>query len=67
MYRRLTAVCLALLSLSAAAHCVKTGTVCVEAGGTRLVDGIPVTRDCWSEPLLSKINPAMGFRTHTDF
>lgn len=34
---------------AAAGECVKTGTVCVEAGGTRLVDGIPVTRDCWSE------------------
>ena len=45
----MTAVCLIVLSVSAAAHCVKTGTVCVEAGGTRLVDGIPVTRDCWSE------------------
>ena len=45
----MTAVCLALVSVSAAAHCIRTGTVCVEAGGTRLVDGIPVTRDCWSE------------------
>lgn len=49
MYRRMTAVCLALLSVSAAAHCVKTGSVCTEGGGTRLVDGIPVTRECWSE------------------
>ena len=29
-------------------NCVVTGRVCVEAGGTRLVDGVPVTRDCWS-------------------
>lgn len=29
-------------------NCIATGKVCVEAGGTRLVDGIPVTRDCWS-------------------
>ena len=29
-------------------NCVVTGCVCVEAGGTRLVDGVPVTRDCWS-------------------
>lgn len=49
MYRRMTAVCLALLSVSAAAHCVKTGSVCTEGGATRLVDGIPVTRECWSE------------------
>ena len=33
---------------AAADNCVKTGTVCVESGGTRLVDGIPVTRDCWA-------------------
>ncbi len=36
-------------ALPAAAQCVKTDTVCVEAGGTRLVNGVPVTRDCWSE------------------
>ena len=28
--------------------CVVTGKVCVEPGETRLVDGVPVTRDCWS-------------------
>ena len=28
--------------------CIVTGRVCVEEGGTRLIDGVPVTRDCWS-------------------
>lgn len=29
-------------------ECVVTSRVCVEPGETRLVDGVPVTRDCWS-------------------
>ena len=29
-------------------NCIVTGRVCVEEGGTRLIDGVPVTRDCWS-------------------
>lgn len=29
-------------------NCIITGRVCVEEGGTRLIDGVPVTRDCWS-------------------
>jgi conjugal transfer mating pair stabilization protein TraN len=28
--------------------CTKTGSVCVEAGGTRIVNGLPVTKDCWA-------------------
>lgn len=29
-------------------NCVVTSRVCVEAGGTRIIDGVAVTRDCWS-------------------
>ena len=29
-------------------RCIVTASVCVEAGGTRIVDGIAVTRDCWA-------------------
>lgn len=45
----LTGAALALLSLSAAAqNCFVSARTCVEAGGTRLVNGVPVTRDCWA-------------------
>ena len=27
--------------------CIPTAEVCVEAGGTRYIDGVAVTRDCW--------------------
>ena len=48
-----SAIVLGLLlcgSLSAAEgeNCIVTSKVCVEEGETRLVDGIAVTRDCWS-------------------
>lgn len=29
-------------------NCIRTADVCVEAGGTRLVNGVAVTRDCWA-------------------
>lgn len=29
-------------------ECIVTASVCVEPGGTRIVDGIAVTRDCWA-------------------
>lgn len=28
-------------------QCQKTGSVCVEPGGTREINGLPVTKDCW--------------------
>lgn len=28
-------------------HCQKTGSVCVEPGGTRNINGLDVTKDCW--------------------
>ena len=42
------ALILAGVAFSAAAECMKTGSVCVEPGGTRIVNGIPVTRECWA-------------------
>lgn len=47
----LACVCLMSLPVWAdeAAFCVKTESVCTEPGGTRLINGIPVTRDCWVE------------------
>lgn len=45
----------AIVALSAAQpapaaeeNCVVASRACVEAGGTRWIDGVPVTRDCWS-------------------
>ena len=29
-------------------RCIVTDSVCVEAGGTRYVEGVAVTRDCWA-------------------
>lgn len=29
-------------------NCIRTADVCVEAGGTRLINGVAVTRDCWA-------------------
>lgn len=36
-----------LYSRQASAACVKDSEVCVEPAETRLVNGLPVTRDCW--------------------
>ena len=33
-------------------RCIVTASVCVEAGGTRIVNGIAVTRDCWGGIIL---------------
>ena len=32
----------------ASAECVVTERTCTEPGGTRVVNGVPVTRDCWA-------------------
>ena len=29
-------------------NCITTQKICVEEGGTRVINGIPVTRDCWA-------------------
>ena len=46
----LMSLCVVLCSAgnpSFAAECRKVNTVCAEAGGTRSIGGVDVTRDCW--------------------
>jgi conjugal transfer mating pair stabilization protein TraN len=46
----LLSICIVLCSAgipSFAAECRKVNTVCAEAGGTRNIGGVDVTRDCW--------------------
>ena len=34
-------------SIATAAECIKTASICVEGSETRLIDDVPVTKDCW--------------------
>lgn len=37
--------------LEASDTCRKTAEVCTEAGGTKIVNGVPVTKDCWASEI----------------
>lgn len=40
-------MCLILCMTTSFAGCLVTSQTCIDPGATRIIDGIPVTRDCW--------------------